>query len=162
MKPSSALVLLALSSGCGGDTVTLDLRFPSEGTFVRVDTVEVFAVPLADDQRGTCPELMMQAASGTLRGFDVDSGAQPACDLLASNGLELPASPPGAHAYIAIARAGAATLLSGCTATDLAADARTTVPITLAITSQYRTMFPAGTPAPTCSAAEKCGGCHEP
>ena len=154
--------IAALAIGCSGESVTLELNFPSQATFVRVDMVEVYAVPLGPQERGRCPELTMQAEAETLHDFDMDSGAQPACDLLGRAGLELPRSPPGLHAYIAVAREGASALLSGCEVEDLEATRSARIPITLAITDEYRTKYPAGTALPTCSAAEKCGGCREP
>lgn len=158
-----SVIFVALLGGCGGDTITLEMSFPSRETFVRVDTVQVFAIPITEDQRGDCPTFLMQAEAGTLNESDLDSGSQPVCDLLGMGGLELPAAPSGLHAYVAVARSNGAAYLSGCTTHDLAGEASSEVRFDLAITNRYRAEFPAGSPAPTCSVDDKCmRGCREP
>lgn len=155
---SVALVLL----GCGTETVTVDLSFPSAETFVRSESARILVVPIDAGEEGVCPDLLAQARIGVLDAVAVeDTGMRNVCDFRAEQ-VELEALPEGLHAYVAVAQGPAGEVwLTGCTIADVYVDAPP-LRIVLDSTDEYRRAFPAGHPRAICTPDAKCElGCTE-
>ena len=154
----SVLLLAAVASGCG-DTVSVELAFPSEDTFIRAETGELHVVELESDEAGVCPQLLAEA---TLSPPSIDAAisTQPVsvCELR-DGGLEVPDVSTGLAAFVAVARRNGQGILAGCTIRDVYKESGP-LRIVLAPTDEYRSTFRRGTAPELCTAAEKCNrGC---
>jgi len=155
-----SLLLLALPVLCGcADTVSLELNFPSEDTFVRTETAQVFAFAVGDDF-DACPMLLDQAELGSIEGASFATGLRNVCEFRAG-AVTLTDIPSDVYAYVAVASdAAGSVLLTGCTISDPYIDAPP-LEIVMSPTLNYRRDFGAGSDPPTCSVDEKCGvGCR--
>lgn len=150
------LVLFLTLLGCGGETVDIELNFPSQEAFVRMETARIFVLRLEDGGEDSCPDLLSQAELGVLQSAaDIDSGQNNVCEYDAAR-ITLPDVPEGTKAYVAIALdEGGDILLSGCRIYDVYAEPNP-LQIVLAPTADYRRRFPAGTAPPDCTKDEKC------
>lgn len=150
---------LAFLAGCGGETVSLELAFPSQDAFVRSANARLFVVEVGDDL-GACPDLVMQSELGNLRGDVFESEALSVCDASVGR-LTIPDVNEGIYAFVAVATNDAGqVLLAGCTIADPYVDSGA-LQVVLAPTERYRTTYPVGTPTETCSADDKClRGCR--
>lgn len=106
--------MFALSlAGCEGETVTVELEFPTLDYFLIADRAEVLA--FANDGITRCPELTMRARTRTLtEAADGSTGSHPICELRDGGAsLELP---PGDYDLLAVAtnRVGF-VMVVGCT-----------------------------------------------
>ncbi len=151
-----AAMAVLFSVGCGGETVEVELNFPSEDAFVRVNTARVYVVSVSREQLGSCPDLIAQAEVGVLDEAAVmDTGQQNVCEFQARR-VRLPDVGEGLKAYVAVGLSdGGEVWLAGCTMSDVYIDAHP-LTITLAPTEQYRSDFGAGSPRPACTADAKC------
>lgn len=142
--------------GCGSETVDVELNFPSQEAFVRMETARIFVLGLEDGGEDSCPDLLSQAELGVLQSAaDIDSGQNNVCEFDAAR-ITLPDVPEGTKAFVAIALdEGGDILLSGCTIYNVYAEPAP-LRIVLAPTADYRSQFPAGTPPPDCTKDEKC------
>lgn len=105
----SALLL----ASCSGPTVTIDLRFPSQTSFIASSLVDFELVPLSQDTLGRCPELIADALSEAELGATTSMLGVPRCDV--RRGVSIP--DPGAGPYAFVVQAlddSNATLLVGC------------------------------------------------
>ncbi len=139
-----ALGLLAALVSCGGDTVNVDVNFPSQETFLRSESARVFRFKLREDQRDLCPNLLRETALGQPSTTpDWDSGLVPICDL--HEGLTVPVDGSGWRAFIVLTENEAdQVLLAGCTVTNTAPSG---VTVRLAPTPTYVQLYVDGTPA---------------
>ena len=141
-----------LAAGCSA-TEPFELNFPSQDTFIRSETAEVFVVPVGDDL-DACPRLLRDAALGALDPT-AQTGQQTVCEFRA-NRVSLPDVAEGASAYVAIVQdSGGMTLLTGCAVRNVYVDDAPLV-ITLTPTDAYRDRFPVETPPETCTVETKC------
>lgn len=156
MRSIGWLIMLASLVACGGETIDVELNFPSQEAFVRMETARIFVLGLDEGGADSCPDLLAQAELGVLQGAaDIDSGQNNVCEYDAAR-ITLPDVPEGTKAYVAIALdEGGDILLSGCTIYNVYAEPAP-LRIVLAPTADYRRQFPAGTPPPTCTKDEKC------
>ena len=156
MRGLTCWLMLATICGCGGETVEIELNFPSQEAFVRMETARIFVLGLGEGGEDSCPDLLSQAELGVLQSAaDIDSGQANVCEYDAAR-ITLPDVPEGTKAYVAIALdEGGDILLSGCTIYNVYAEPAP-VRIVLAPTADYRREFPAGTPPPDCTKDEKC------
>ncbi len=156
MKKKSWLLLLAASIGCGGETIDVELNFPSQEAFVRMETARIFVLNLEDGGENSCPDLLAQAELGVLQSAaNIDSGQANVCEFDAAR-ITLPDIPEGTKAFVAIALdEGGDILLSGCTIYNVYAEPAP-LQIVLAPTADYRRQFPAGSAPPDCTKDEKC------
>lgn len=154
----SSFLLLAVAS-CGSDNVELRLAFPSGDAFVRSANARLFVVDVGEDY-GACPDLLMEAELGTLTGDVHESEVTSVCDASVGR-LRVPSLAEGIHAYVAIATSESGQVfLSGCAIADPYVDPGA-LTIVMFPTERYRTTFPAGTPAESCSVEQKCQlGCR--
>ena len=148
----AALAGLFCATACGSPTVPLDLRFPSQTTFLVTRTVRVDVVALDSASLGRCPELL---AARTLDAtLSVDDLAP--CDV--RRGLDLPDPGPGAHAFIVRARAASnAVILEGCTVAE-AYPGAAPIEVTLYPTGDYATAAAAMPPPPGATVDSICAG----
>ena len=159
IRPAAASALAGLlalaSAACGGQTVHVDVNFPSPETFLRSESARAFRFKLRSDQRDLCPNLLVETALGQpSTAPDWDSGLVPICDLHA--GLTVPVADSGWRAYIVLAENEAdQVLLSGCSVTNAAASG---VTIRLAPTPMFVRLYVDGNPPElTCKTPdEKC------
>lgn len=151
--------LLPLLASCGGDTVELQLAFPSSDAFVRSANARLFVVDVGEDF-DACPDLLMEAELGTLEGDVHESDALSVCDVSVGR-LRVPDVAEGVHAYVATATSESGqVLLAGCAIADPYVDPGA-LTIVLYPTERYRTTFPAGTPTEECGVEQKCQlGCR--
>lgn len=145
--------------GCGGETVSVELAFPSSDSFVRSANARLFVVDVGEDL-GACPDLVMQSELGNLTGDVFQSEAVSVCDASVGR-LTVPDVDEGLYAFVAAATNEAGqVLLTGCTIADAYVD-DAPLQIVLAPTERYRTTYPVGTAPETCSADDKClRGCR--
>lgn len=108
------LLSLVLSAGCAPAPVDVQVGFPSLETFLHADFGRLVVVELDAESLDACPGLLDRAGAGDFGDADLDSGWQPICNFR-NGGVQFPHVPPGPHAYVAVARNDANTiLLSGC------------------------------------------------
>jgi hypothetical protein len=159
MRSFLSIALLLSVTSCGGDTVELRLAFPSSDAFVRSASARLFVIDVGEDY-GACPDLLMEAELGTLTGDVYESDVMSVCDTSVGR-LRVPSVEEGVHAYVAVATSESGqVLLSGCSIADPYVDPGA-LTIVMFPTERYRTTFPAGTPAESCSVEQKCQlGCR--
>lgn len=152
-----ALGALALA-GCGSDSETFELAFPSVEAFSASETARVYALPIDEEATGVCRDLLAQVEDvGPLTDAPLDTGRVPVCEFRAG-GVELPSIGDGLRAYVAVAEdTMGAVLLSGCTLRDVATDT-SEVTIVLAPTEVYRERVEAGAMPTGCSVEDRCSG----
>ena len=154
-----AWLLLALA-GCGGDVVDIEIRFPSQETFLRSESARVFRFGVRPDQADLCPALLQETALGQPSTQpDWDSGLIPVCDLHA--GLSVPVEGVGHELFIVLTENEAdRVLLAGCT---VSASVRSGALVRLAPTPDYVDLYVRRTAAElSCKTPdEKCArGCN--
>lgn len=110
---ASALALLLL--GCAPTPVDVQVGFPSLETFLYSDFGRLAVYELDPEEGlGDCPALLSRIGASGFGEATLDSGWQPIC-AFRSGGVQFAHVPPGPHAYVAVARDEANTLLlTGC------------------------------------------------
>ena len=92
-------VLVVALAGCGGEVVDIEIRFPSQETFLRSESARVFRFGVRPDQADLCPALLQETSLGQPSTEpDWDSGLIPVCDLHA--GLSVPVEGAGRPARV--------------------------------------------------------------
>lgn len=140
-------------AGCAA-TEPFELNFPSQDTFIRSETAEVFSIPIADGNRDVCPGLLRDVDLGALVAPST-TGQQTVCEFRAGR-VSVGDVPEGPVAYVSVVSGSSGSiLLTGCTVRDVYTDPEP-LTITLTPTSTYRDLYPADTAAETCTVETKC------
>ncbi len=153
-------VLVVALAGCGGEVVDIEIRFPSQETFLRSESARVFRFGVRPDQADLCPALLQETSLGQPSTEpDWDSGLIPVCDLHA--GLSVPVEGAGHEIFIVLTENEAdQVLLAGCT---VSTSVRSGTTVRLAPTPDYVNLY-VRQPAPDLSCktpADKCAhGCN--
>lgn len=109
-----AVFTLALALGCAPAPVEVELAFPSLETFLFSDFGRLAVYDLEDDELGRCPAILDRIATGQFDEPELDTSWIPIC-AFRNGATRFPHVAPGPHAYVAVARDDANTiLLSGC------------------------------------------------
>jgi hypothetical protein len=150
--------VLPLGGGCGGDVVAVEFNFPSQDTFVRSDSAELYGVAIEPAGAGLCPRFAMDAElDGGSLDADFESGQQPICSLRDGR-FDFPAPPGGLHAFVAVVRNSmGVAFLTGCTVEEVHSGTDRLL-IVLATTDEYRRAVPMLPPTGGCTADDYCRG----
>ncbi|MGE0789240.1 MAG: hypothetical protein AB7S26_26435 [Sandaracinaceae bacterium] len=143
--------------GCAPTPVELDVRFPSEQSFLLSDRGRLLVYPVDPDTGlGRCPELVEAAASGEYGQPEFDSGQTPICRFR-DPGVGFDSVTGGPHAYVVVALRDEpqATLLVGCRIAEAYIDAPS-VAVTLFPTRMYDGAV--GGMMSGCTLESKCNG----
>ena len=147
MRHATVLLALLLFS-CGGDTEAFVLDFPSQESFVRSSSAEVFVVPT--DDFDACAGLVATVIASDGLAGERSTGEQNVC-AFRNGGVSVVDAPEGANAFVAVTRdASGQALLAGCTMRNVYLD-DVELHIVLAPTEGYRSTSPS-----TCTVETKC------
>mgnify|MGYP001816491179 CR=1 FL=1 len=133
-----ALVLAAgaLVGGCYPEPTTLNLRFPTENSFLYADEAQVVRFNVRESELGICPSLVSQVNEGAGDREAIEDRTVSVCSLR-DGGLEFEDIGDGKRAFVVVVRDQFSTaLLTGCIITDTYVDAPE-IALALALTEDY-------------------------
>jgi len=161
MRRSFACIAYLLLSGCEADTITLEIEFPSERSFLLSERIEVDVV-----RERECAEAVLAVTADP--GRIAASGSGSACDARAGR-IRLESLPHGTVAFVVRGFHASASptepILRGCRIVTIDRTTRPSVGLVLDYTSVY---FPYETSViaaggPTCpTASDVCDGTCTP